>query len=51
MGLIPLAIFGGDFFRPMAISLMGGLFASTALTIFVVPATYYLFERRKSLRA
>lgn len=47
MGLIPLALFGGLFFRPMAVSLMGGLIASTILTIFVVPATYYLLENKK----
>ncbi|RJX25725.1 MAG: efflux RND transporter permease subunit [Acholeplasma sp.] len=45
VGLIPLAIFGGAFFTPMAVSLMGGLIASTALTIFVVPTAYYLLER------
>lgn len=45
MGLIPLALFGGAFFIPMAVSLMGGLIASTILTLFVVPATYYLLEK------
>jgi multidrug efflux pump subunit AcrB len=47
MGLIPLALFGGAFFVPMAVSLMGGLIASTVLTIFVVPSLYYLLEKNK----
>jgi multidrug efflux pump len=46
MGLIPLALFGGAFFVPMAVSLMGGLIASTALTIFVVPTLYYMLEKK-----
>ena len=48
MGLIPLALFGGAFFTPMAVSLIGGLVASTILTIFVVPSVYYLVENKQS---
>lgn len=48
MGLIPLAVFGGAFFTPMAVSLIGGLIASTILTIFVVPTLYYLIENKKA---
>lgn len=47
MGLIPLALFGGAFFTPMAVSLIGGLIASTMLTIFVVPSAYYLVENKR----
>lgn len=47
MGLIPLALFGGAFFTPMAVSLIGGLIASTILTIFVVPSAYYLIEHER----
>ena len=45
MGLVPLVIYGGAFFTPMAVSLMGGLIASTILTIFIIPSAYYLLER------
>lgn len=47
MGLIPLALFGGAFFTPMAVSLIGGLVASTILTIFVVPTLYYFVENNQ----
>ncbi len=46
-GLIPLVIYGGAFFGPLAYTLIGGLAASTFLTIFIIPALYYLVERRK----
>ena len=45
-GLIPLALYGGEFFNPMAVTLIGGLATSTLLTIFVIPALYYLLEKR-----
>jgi multidrug efflux pump subunit AcrB len=55
-GMVPLALgFGGDasFRRPMAITVIGGLVTSTALSLLLVPVafTYVLgFERRvKSL--
>jgi len=46
LGLIPLALYGGAFFSPMAVTLMGGLTMSTLLTIFVIPSAYYLFEKK-----
>jgi multidrug efflux pump subunit AcrB len=42
-GMLPIAIgFGGDssFNRPMAITVIGGLIASTALTLVIVPAVF-----------
>ena len=45
-GLIPLALYGGEFFNPMAVTLIGGLAISTLLTIFVIPALYYMIEKR-----
>lgn len=36
---------GSETFKPMAITLIGGVFVSTLLTLFVVPATYSLVER------
>lgn len=50
LGLIPLAIFGGDFFRPMAVIFMGGLVVSTMLVIFMVPNLYYFFYKKYDLR-
>jgi multidrug efflux pump subunit AcrB len=35
-------------FQGLAISLMGGAIASTALTLLIVPLIYYMIERRKS---
>jgi multidrug efflux pump len=42
-GMIPLA--GSIFWGPMAITIMGGLFVATALTLLVVPALYALWFR------
>ncbi|MGZ3771432.1 MAG: efflux RND transporter permease subunit [Bdellovibrio sp.] len=43
---------GSETFKPMAITLIGGVFVSTLLTLFVVPATYMLLEkfRRRDIR-
>jgi Cu/Ag efflux pump CusA len=43
LGMIPLA--GSIFWGPMAITIMGGLFVATALTLLVVPALYALWFR------
>jgi multidrug efflux pump len=43
LGMIPLA--GSIFWGPMAITIMGGLFVATALTLVVVPALYALWFR------
>jgi multidrug efflux pump len=43
LGMIPLA--GSLFWGPMAITIMGGLFVATALTLLVVPALYALWFR------
>jgi len=39
-------VFGG-----LAVSLIFGTFASTALTLLVIPLMYYLWERRAEVRA
>ncbi len=42
-GMVPIALgFGGDasFRQPMAISVIGGLVTSTALSLLVVPVTF-----------
>lgn len=43
---------GSETFKPMAITLIGGVFVSTFLTLYVVPATYSLAEklRRRDIR-
>ncbi|XMB86115.1 efflux RND transporter permease subunit [Mycoplasmatota bacterium WC44] len=46
-GLIPLAITGGNFFKPMAFSLMGGVIVSTLLTLYVVPSLYHAYLNNK----
>jgi len=43
IGMLPLALNpaeGGELMTPLAVSVIGGLLVSTALTLFVVPATY-----------
>ena len=42
-GMVPLA--GSLFWGPMAITIMGGLFVATILTLLVVPALYALWFR------
>jgi multidrug efflux pump len=46
LGMIPLA--GSLFWGPMAITIMGGLFVATVLTLLVVPALYSLWFRVRS---
>ncbi|MBN2604685.1 MAG: efflux RND transporter permease subunit, partial [Bacilli bacterium] len=47
LGLIPLLITGGNFFKPLAITFMGGMVTSTLLTIFLVPSVYYMIYHKK----
>jgi multidrug efflux pump subunit AcrB len=46
LGMIPLA--RSIFWGPMAITIMGGLFAATLLTLMVVPALYAMWFRVRS---
>ena len=47
VGLLPLAVFGGEFWYGMAIVIMCGLGGGTVLTLGVVPILYSLmFDRR-----
>jgi len=42
-GLVPLWLFGGTLFSPMAVALLFGLIFATALTLGVIPALYSIF--------
>jgi multidrug efflux pump subunit AcrB len=51
-GLLPLALFGGSLYSPLAIVLIGGLISSTLLSRIVTPAMYLLVVRgREEKRA
>ncbi len=50
MGLLPMAIglgAGSELRRPMALTVIGGLIASTALTLLIIPAVYHLLDRSR----
>ncbi len=44
-GLLPLTLVGGTLWAPMGWTIIGGLVASTFLTLLVVPVLYKLFSR------
>ncbi len=52
LGLLPMALDrseGSSLWSPLAITVIGGLAASTILTLFIVPALYVIFEDVKKL--
>ncbi|PIQ08714.1 MAG: acriflavin resistance protein [Ignavibacteriales bacterium CG18_big_fil_WC_8_21_14_2_50_31_20] len=55
LGMLPLAIgigsSGVEMRQPLGVVAIGGLIVSTVLTLFVVPAFYYIFEDRKNKSA
>ena len=51
IGLVPLALFGGEFWFGMAIVIMCGLAVGTVLTLGVVPVFYSLFFRGQARSA
>ncbi len=54
VGMIPLSLGfgdGGEILAPMGISIIGGLVASTVVTLFIVPVFYSLVEERKQRKA
>lgn len=53
VGMIPLSLGfgeGGEMLAPMGISIIGGLCASTLVTLFLIPVIYSLIEERKERR-
>jgi cobalt-zinc-cadmium resistance protein CzcA len=54
LGLVPLALshgIGSEIQRPLAWVVIGGLFSSTALTLFLLPVLYRALARRRPLGA
>ncbi|MFB0526686.1 MAG: efflux RND transporter permease subunit [bacterium] len=52
LGLLPMALDrseGSSLWSPLAITVIGGLAASTILTLFIVPAFYMIFEDVKKI--
>ncbi len=50
IGLIPMALAlgaGSEAYAPLARAIIGGLAVSVVLTVYVVPAAYYLYYRRR----
>src|SRR6185436_7002979 len=53
IGLLPMALklgTGSEAYAPLARAIIGGLGVSVVLTVFVVPAAYYLVYRRSEPR-
>ena len=49
IGLIPMALAlgaGSEAYAPLARAIIGGLAVSVVLTVYIVPAAYYLYHRR-----
>jgi multidrug efflux pump subunit AcrB len=47
MGLLPLYLFAGDLWRPMAAAMIGGLALGTLITLVLIPALYALLFRER----
>jgi Cu/Ag efflux pump CusA len=52
LALIPLAFTGdkpgNEIQSPMAVVILGGLFTSTLLNVFIVPAVYYIIKKKET---
>jgi multidrug efflux pump subunit AcrB len=53
LGLMPIVLSGGEgsgFWKPMAISVIGGLLVSATVSLVFVPTVYYIFESKLAER-
>jgi multidrug efflux pump subunit AcrB len=51
IGLLPMALAlgtGSESYAPLARAIIGGLGVSVVLTVFVVPAAYFIAHRRRA---
>ncbi|EPF29099.1 hypothetical protein HMPREF9195_01096 [Treponema medium ATCC 700293] len=54
LGMIPMAFFGGDsasVTQPIGLCIIGGLFSSTLVTLFIIPVIYSLFNGKTNAKA
>ena len=54
LGMLPMALGigeGSETWQPMGVSVVGGLFMSTIITLFIVPSLYAMLEGSKERRA
>ena len=54
LGMLPMALGigeGSETWQPMGVSVVGGLFMSTLITLFIVPSLYAMLEGSKERRA
>lgn len=51
LALLPLALSGSSMGKPFALTAMGGIIASTTMTLFVIPAMYMLTGEKQNLRS
>ena len=51
LGLLPLTIFGGSFWKPMGLVIIGGLISSTILVLLVVPILYVAFTPKRKIKS
>lgn len=49
LGLIPLYINGGDFFKPLAITFIFGMIFATIVSLFIIPIMVYLTQIKKHI--
>ena len=52
MGLVPMALklgTGSEAYAPLARAIIGGLAVSVVLTVFIVPAAYFILYRRNAM--
>ena len=54
LGMLPIALGlgeGGKILQPLGIAVCGGLWISTLLTLYIVPALQYMYLSRKELKS